>query len=880
MAEVRRDRPRSRAARSAELRDVADLDAAEQAGPEAPGADTEDTVAVVQPEPSPVAAEIAPSLPTTLPPDFESLPPDVQAAIMAGIPEAAPLPVATPTTAPAPSPAPAPAAPAPPSGQPTPEFVVPSNFALDSADLAYLQATNPTVAASVRDEGVTLAFRKHGDVLINTRFERELQATNPELLRVFREQGAAAFETAAAIIIAEEQAATARVGVEQEESARLEAEQQAIAGVVRVTTATDERGVEQPMISFSVELEPAARPVTGIKAVWRFLTPWTESADETFLSHMSGWPQRVKDDWVASFRPQEPKSQSALAEQFQAEQDAPLWARLLMGNTIVQRSDGTFSPVVVGVVDLPVGPGVAARTGDAARRVLEIVKRGVKTLGPDDVRMNPAQFDRFIKARVVSPNLAPEVFKAGEVARETVRRNINVNWAKMAEEIARGNVKNADDAAKWAARNARPAPVPAGAGASPAQLAAEAVRKGSTQTDIERIIKAFNDSVKAKQLVAASSRPAILPVINPYIVPDAGAASTWQPFKPGTLTEERIKELVDQWTTLRPAEAVRRMTGSNLTNVAAVAAPASVIQIAQKATPVTREKLLAALSPAAQQAIATNNATSLQNAAANEVMLSNVTATALKNATASAVEASTRVSVATGTGVRTTPATTLATTVVTPSAVSLVTAKPTITPTPVPIPAPTLLPTPTTVPVETRIRAVSPLPPFSGDDDGAAITGRISPGAIAWKMGLFWKWIPPEDFQDGVKPRTLPLGIAPMGADTTGGNSPSATIQVIGESSAPVPARIAVDLGIVDAHILNGNRIEFTGGGLRTDVGQRDASTTTGMSVNGGTDAFDDFPDEEQGRARPATIRRKPKRRKRRPESDISDLTSLRGFRP
>ena len=144
---------------------------------------------------------------------------------------------------------------------------------------------------------------------------------------------------------------------------------------------------------------------------------------------------------------------------------------------------------------------------------------------------------------------------------------------------------------------------------------------------------------------------------------------------------------------------------------------------------------------------------------------------------------------------------------------------------------------------------------------------------------MFWKWIPPEDFKDGVKPRTLPLGVAPAGADTTGGNSPSATMQVIGVSGAPVPARIAVDLGVMDVHIFNGSRIEFTGGGLRTDVGQRDTSTTTGMSVNQGDD-LGDFPDDEPSRARPATIRRKPKRRKRRSDNDVSDLTSLRGFRP
>lgn len=116
-----------------------------------------------------------------------------------------------------------------------------------------------------------------------------------------------------------------------------------------------------------------------------------------------------------------------------------------------------------------------------------------------------------------------------------------------------------------------------------------------------------------------------------------------------------------------------------------------------------------------------------------------------------------------------------------------------------------------------------------------------------------------------------------MGADTTGGNSPFTTIQVIGRSGARVPARIAVDLGVVDAHIFNGTRIEFAGGGLRTDVGKRDASTTTGMSVNEG-EGLGEFVGEGKRSSRRATIRRKPKRRRRRPD-DLSGPTSLRGLR-
>ena len=69
------------------------------------------------------------------------------------------------------------------------EFVVPDKFRLNAADLAYLRETSPGIADVVRDEGLTAAFKKHGDVLSNVRFERELQAVSPALLRVFREEG-------------------------------------------------------------------------------------------------------------------------------------------------------------------------------------------------------------------------------------------------------------------------------------------------------------------------------------------------------------------------------------------------------------------------------------------------------------------------------------------------------------------------------------------------------------------------------------------------------------------------------------------------------------------------------------------------------------------
>ena len=131
----------------------------------------------------------------------------------------------------------------------------------------------------------------------------------------------------------------------------------------------------------------------------------------------------------------------------------------------------------------------------------------------------------------------------------------------------------------------------------------------------------------------------------------------------------------------------------------------------------------------------------------------------------------------------------------------------------------------------------SATPRIERTDTGADVSGentRIPEGSIAYKKGLFWKWIPPEDFRNGVKPRTLPRGISPIGADLSGGNSPYTTIQRIGKSEAIVPERISVDEGVADAFITGGGtKIAYSGKGRQTDVGSRDPSTTMGMTVNG-----------------------------------------------
>ena len=98
-------------------------------------------------------------------------------------------------------------------------------------------------------------------------------------------------------------------------------------------------------------------------------------------------------------------------------------------------------------------------------------------------------------------------------------------------------------------------------------------------------------------------------------------------------------------------------------------------------------------------------------------------------------------------------------------------------------------------------------------------------------MVSMWYYVPPPyDQKDAI-----PLQAPPIGARFTDSASPKATVQIIGEAGSIVPRVVTKDLGFVDLRIINGKEIRFVGKGLETDVGTRDPSPTTGMSMEAGS---------------------------------------------
>jgi hypothetical protein len=107
-------------------------------------------------------------------------------------------------------------------------------------------------------------------------------------------------------------------------------------------------------------------------------------------------------------------------------------------------------------------------------------------------------------------------------------------------------------------------------------------------------------------------------------------------------------------------------------------------------------------------------------------------------------------------------------------------------------------------------------------------TLKVPPGTWAWKQGIGWRWVPPP--YDAKKPYFS--FVPPEGAVNTDKRTPEETIQIIG-SRDKVPERVSIDLGVEDIFLKKSPRpsIRFTGGGLKTIVGQRIMVPEKGMSI-------------------------------------------------
>lgn len=317
--------------------------------------------------------------------------------------------------------------------------------------------------------------------------------------------------------------------------------------------------------------------VTIPQTVWRALTPWVEERGETVVSYYKSALTRDTQPPVVR--------QAQLRSQYGAERNAPLWSRLLFGQSIVKDRQGNYSPVLAGFPP-DVGLGKADVVVRTARKVITLPK--------------------------VVP---PDPKKVAEAARHFGKV---IDWDKMATEIANGRIKNAADARRWAARQPTKQ-LPFGPDAPPSPRSAP-----PTQADVQKAIDAFNKAVQSKKTPPTTRTPirppsfAAAPV--PFTLPSTRTpASEWRPFRPGQLTKARMELLLNRWRNISPNRAVQEMNQSNLIAVAVAASPKITVHQIRMSSPTVRDRALRNTSAAFRNAVEEGTSSEARTAAKTEV---------------------------------------------------------------------------------------------------------------------------------------------------------------------------------------------------------------------------------------------------------------------
>ncbi|MHC4064304.1 MAG: hypothetical protein ACYSUI_07365, partial [Planctomycetota bacterium] len=357
------------------------------------------------------------------------------------------------------------------------------------------------------------------------------------------------------------------------------------------------------------------------QTVWRFLTPWAEEQGDTFLGYMGEWPARVKKDYterIQQFRTdfanignREAQRQAlldrqpALKAEYDAYQAAPMWAKLLTGSSVYyDKGQDLYLPIVAGV---PPDVVPAAKGG---KLLVETVKRGVKrtaVMTAADVGMDPKTFRLFRQARVADPKLTVEAFRVQQTVDAARRAGVQADWDKLAQQIARGNIQNADDVARWVARNPRPVPPPA-SGITPGVVAAQrgqrALRQAEEAAELKRVIEAFNRANAAQQ----KARQALLGPQRISAVPLPTTAGR------ATMQAEAERQL-QQWERANATTAASQIADTGMTDAVAAAAPDTMQRIVDEASATQAKRVLDDASPAVAEALKVGTATDVREAA-------------------------------------------------------------------------------------------------------------------------------------------------------------------------------------------------------------------------------------------------------------------------
>jgi hypothetical protein len=500
----------------------------------------------------------------------------------------------------------------------------------------------------------------------------------------------------------------------------------------------------------AVSLAALNTPKKWYQTVWEFVTPWNENAGETFITYLKG---------IFTLTPDAP-TQEMLKAQYDAEQNAPLWSKILFGPTVIYDKDKDKYLELV-IMEYPSG-----KTG-VTTAVAEQVAARVKTA------TIPINWNEFVSS----------VKTTGS----------SVNWKALTQAINAGEIRSASQAAEWAASQARWFPKVTPPKLTPAQQVVQAARTQQAMAD------AAEAAARAR---AASSIGYVATVPQPNV-----PAIQWVPFAPSQLTVAKMKELISSWLEMKPSAAITQMTGAGLATIAIAVDPVSVHKIFTNATTTQQANLTSALSLAVSSALRqgqlakaqtlaktqtqamielqtmAQQATELANSLANQGMTQAQIQTQLQT------QLQTRLQNITSTQTRT-----MVETQVEPLTKQIAE---TVTPAPTPVLTPTPVPTPageTTTPPKEPIK---PLIPIIKLPDGSSrpMTPDELKGAVAWKQGFIYIMIYPPYGDDNVAYSRKPFPGVKM---VEGARSAYRTVVKLGGT---LPPRILHNMGIMDVKI-------------------------------------------------------------------------------
>jgi hypothetical protein len=263
--------------------------------------------------------------------------------------------------------------------------------------------------------------------------------------------------------------------------------------------------------------------------------------------------------------------QETLKAKYEKESAQPLWSRMLFGPTVVyDKENDKYYPLVLNIADIPItgiggGTGVATRVGE-----LPITR---------------AAWEAILKSM--------DSAEAAQAAK--------INWSAVTQAIKAGEIRDIEEAARWAAAQAR--------WFKP--ITAPVLTEEQQAIQAARTAQGMADAAEAAARVRAAGVAVSL----------ATTGTTFMPVDMTKLTLDSVTKTIKEWESMTPKKVVTEITASGLMTIAIATDPVTVSRIITNMTPSQRANVLTTVAPAIAQAIDTKALTKAQIVAIEQIQI-------------------------------------------------------------------------------------------------------------------------------------------------------------------------------------------------------------------------------------------------------------------